>query len=37
MPSLSTKERKAKQRITIKEFGDELLNLVTIQHEIVVE
>ena len=37
MPSLSTKERKAKQRIAIKEFGDELLNLVTIQHEIVAE
>ena len=37
MPSLSTKERKAKQRIAIKEFDDELLNLVTIQHEIVVK
>ena len=37
MPSLSTKGRKAKQRIAIKEFDDELLNLVTIQHEIVVE
>ena len=30
-------KRKAKQRIVIKEFDDELLNLVTIQHEIVVE
>ena len=27
----STKERKAKRRIAIKEFNDELLNLVTIQ------
>ena len=27
----TTKERKAKQRIAIKEFNDELLHLVTIQ------
>ena len=31
MPSLSTKKRKAKLCVAIKEFNDELLNLVTIQ------
>ena len=31
MPRLSTKERKAKLCVAIKEFNDELLNLVTIQ------
>ena len=34
MPSLSTKESKAKLRIAAKDFNDELLNLVTIQFEI---
>ena len=34
MPSLSTKERKAKLRVAIKEFNDELLNLVTIQDKL---
>ena len=31
MPSLSTKERKAKWHVAIKEFNDELLNIVKIQ------
>ena len=31
MPSLSTKERKAKLHVAIKEFNDELLNVVKIQ------
>ena len=31
MPSLLTKERKAKRSIVIKEYNDELLNCVTIQ------
>ena len=30
MPSQSTKERKAKLRVVIKEFNDELLNVVKI-------
>ena len=34
MPSLSTKERKAELRVAIKEFNDELLNLVTIQDKL---
>ena len=33
MPNLSTKEKKAKRRIVVKEFNDELLNLVMIQYE----
>ena len=31
MPSLSKKKRQAKLRVVIKEFNDELLNLVKIQ------
>ena len=31
MSSQSTKERKTKLRVTIKEFNDELLNVVKIQ------
>ena len=31
MPSLSTKERKAKLCVANKEFNDKLLNLVTMQ------
>ena len=34
MPSLSTKERKAKLHVAIKEFNDDLLNLVTIQDKL---
>ena len=34
MPRLSTKERKAKLCVAIKEFNDELLNLVTIQDKL---
>ena len=33
MPSLSTKERKAKLCIAIKAFNDELLNVVKIQYK----
>ena len=33
MPSLSTKERKAKLCIAIKAFNDELLNIVKIQYK----
>ena len=33
MPSLSTKEKKAKRCIVVKEFNDELLNLVMIQYD----
>ena len=33
IPRLSTKERKAKLLMAVKEFNDELLNLVTIQNE----
>ena len=33
MPSLSTKERKTKSRVTIKEFNSKLSSLVTIQNK----
>ena len=33
MPSLSTKERKTKLRVTIKEFNSKLSSLVTIQNK----
>ena len=35
MPSLSTKERKTKLCIAIKEFNDELLNVVKIQDRVI--
>ena len=33
MPSLSTKERKSKKHVAIKEFCDKLSNLVKMQYE----